>query len=340
MQINSGLVVVVGTGGTIAGTAPQAAGAAAGHSSYTAGTLSIGHLVDVVPALQGQALELEQLANVDSCDMDHSLWQALHQSLSRHLQRPEVVGVVVTHGTDTLEETAYFLHRTLSANKPVVLTAAMRPATALSADGPQNLLDAVKVAQHPGARGVLAVMQQKVHAGADLRKLHGYRLDAFDSGDAGLVAVCEDGQLRVFRPWPAQAIHPLAASLPPTHSWPEVDIVTSHAGANGKLLTAAVRAGAKGIVIAGTGNGTVHRELLQAAQLAKAQGVSVIRSSRCLAGGVVCTLLAEAKAPTTGEQHLTIDTLADTQLTPQQARIELMLDLMYGFGVMQQTRLN
>jgi L-asparaginase len=237
---------------------------------------------------------------------------------------------VVTHGTDTLEETAYFLHRTLKANKPVVMTAAMRPATALSADGPQNLLDAVAVACHPGAQGVVAVMQQNVHAGADLRKLHGYRSDAFDSGDAGPVAVCEDGRVRTFRPWPAQELHPAAASLLGARDWPVVDIITSHAGANGRLLNAAVAAGAKGIVIAGTGNGTVHKHLLAAAQDARAKGIQVIRSSRCAKGGVVLasqiSAIDSAATENVGDS-LPLASGAHPELTCQQARIELMLNL-------------
>jgi L-asparaginase len=330
MQTDSGLVVIVGTGGTIAGATT---GAAIGHSNYVAGSLSVASLIAAVPALQNQRLETEQLANVDSCDMDYALWHALNRSLSYHLQRPEVMGAVVTHGTDTLEETAYWLHRTLSANKPVVLTAAMRPATALSADGPQNLLDAVTLARHRGAQGVLAVMQQKVYAGADLRKLHGYRLDAFESGDAGLVALCQDGQIRQLRPWPMQELHPASARLPALSvdsAWPAVDMVWSHAGADGKLLTAAVAAGARGIVIAGTGNATVHKNILQAAQRVRAQrpDIRIVRSSRCIGGGV----FAHTRTTMTDTDSLADQVapllLGKAHLTPQQARIELMLDLM------------
>jgi len=229
-----------------------------------------------------------------------------------------VAGVVVTHGTDTLEETAYFLHRTVAAKKPLVLTAAMRPATALSADGPQNLFDAVTLARAPGACGVLAVMGGVVFSGADLRKLHGYRVDAFSAGDAGPVALMEDGRLRLLRPWPAAALHAAAPALGEPAGWPWVDIVLSHSQADGRLVDALVAAGGprrtRGIVIAGTGNGSVHHSLKAAAQRAQAQGVRVVRASRCWAGGVVGD---EADAlPTCGV------------LTPVQARIELMLDLL------------
>ncbi len=319
MPSDNGVVVVLGTGGTIAGTATRSED----HVGYRAGTLTAAALLAAVPALSGQTLEAESLAQLDSCDMDHATWAVLRDAVLRHLARPEVVGLVITHGTDTLEETAYFLHRTVAAHKPVVLTAAMRPATALSADGPQNLLDAVTVARHRGACGVLAVLAARVHAGAELRKLHGYRIDAFSSGDAGPLAVLEDGQLRVFRAWPAAAVHAAAVThLPPIADWPPVELLTSHAGASGRLLLAAVAAGARGLVIAGTGNGTVHHELLRAAQLAQAQGVRVLRSTRCVLGGVVDGLVL---APLPGQAPALPSAGA---LTPAQARIELMLDLM------------
>ncbi len=310
MQSLPGLVVIIGTGGTIAGTAARADDLV----GYQSGVLAAQDLVAAVPALGAQAIEAETLARLDSSDMDHATWAALRRRAAWHLARPEVAAVVVTHGTDTLEETAWFLHRTLATPKPLVLTAAMRPATALSADGPQNLLDAVTVARVAGARGVLAVLAGRVHAGMDLRKLHGWRVDAFGAGDAGPLGVVEDGRVRLFRAWPDAPLHAAARDLGDPAAWPVVDIVTSHAGARGRTLDALVAAGAQGIVIAGTGNGSVHRELTVAARRAMAAGVAVRRSSRCLLGGVV-------GAPP--------DTLPSAGvLTPAQARIELMLDLL------------
>ncbi len=136
-------IVILGTGGTIAGTAASPADAI----GYTAAQLGVAQLVAGVPALAGLPLESEQVAQLDSKDMDFATWQRLAQRVAAHLARDEVQGVVITHGTDTLEETAYFLHRVLAPAKPVVLTAAMRPATSLQADGPQNLLDAVTLAR-------------------------------------------------------------------------------------------------------------------------------------------------------------------------------------------------
>ncbi|MGL6110903.1 MAG: asparaginase, partial [Rubrivivax sp.] len=145
-----GTVVVLGTGGTIAGTAANAAD----NVGYSAAQLGVQALLASVPALAGRPTECEQVAQVDSKDLSHALWLLLARRVAHHLQRPEVCGAVIAHGTDTLEETAFFLHAVLAPGKPVVLTAAMRPATSLLADGPQNLLDAVTVAREPGARGV------------------------------------------------------------------------------------------------------------------------------------------------------------------------------------------
>jgi L-asparaginase len=305
-------VVVIGTGGTIAG----AAASAHAHLGYKAGALAAQDLVASVPALQGQDLEVQSLVQMDSCDMDHATWLKLARAVERHLARPEVAGVVITHGTDTLEETALFLHLTVRADKPVVMTAAMRPSTAPSPDGPQNLVDAVTVARTPGARGVVAVLAGQVLAGNELRKVHGYRVEAFTTGDAPPLALVQDGKVLLFRAWPQ--VQPLCPEVLAGDAalWPVVDIVTSHAGARGQTLDALVQAGARGIIIAGSGNGSVHAGLLQAARRAQAQGVVVRRASRCVLGGVVG---ARADTlPTSGA------------LTPAQARVQLLLELVAG----------
>jgi len=308
--MQTGIVAVVATGGTIAGSAERPDD----HVGYRAGQLSAEALLAAVPPLAGRRIEAETLAQLDSSDMDHATWLRLRERVAQQLARPDVAGVVITHGTDTLEETAYFLHRTLAASKPVVLTAAMRAATALSADGPQNLLDAVTLAQMQGARGVLVAFGGQVFAGCDLRKVHGWRVQAFSAGDAGALGVLADGALVRYRDWPAQPLHPAAALLPPADAWPAVEIVTSHAGARGVLVDALVAAGVQGIVVAGTGNGSVHEAIVAAARRAERAGVAVRRASRCQLGGVV------GRRP---------DALASAgALTAPQARIELLLDLM------------
>jgi len=310
MQSDARQIVILGTGGTIAGTAASATD----HTGYSAAQLGVAQLVSAVPPLAGLPIACEQVAQLDSKDMDHATWLALAQRAAAHLARADVAGVVVTHGTDTLEETAYFLHRVLGPVKPLVLTAAMRPATALGADGPQNLLDAVALARTSGARGVLAVLAGEVHAGASLRKRHTYRVDAFDSGDAGPIGWMEEGRLRATRPWPdapGLGVDRLPADA---SNWPAVEIVTSHAGSDGRIVPALCQAGVRGLVIAATGNGTVHHTLEQALREALAGGVAVWRSSRCLDGRV--TSAPGEGFPSAGA------------LTPVQARIELMLRLM------------
>ena len=305
-------LVILGTGGTIAGTAADPAD----NVGYTAAQRSVQELLAAVPTLgdasRGAALECEQVAQVDSKDMDHAIWQHLARRVAHHLGRPEVCGVVITHGTDTLEETAWLLHRVLAPAKPVVLTAAMRPATALAADGPQNLLDAVRVAATPAARGVVVVAAGTVHGAADVRKQHPYRVDAFGSGDAGAIGRMEEGQLRQHRPWPegqALGVQRLAA---PTETWPRVEVVTSHGGADGTLVRALLTTDVRGLVVASTGNGTVHHALEAAMDEARRRGVEVWRCTRC-AQGVLVGPAAQSPA---------------AALSPWQARIELMLHLM------------
>lgn len=309
MQNDSTRVVVLGTGGTIAGTAADASD----NVGYTAAQVGVASLLEAVPALRGVPIEAEQVAQLDSKDMDHATWRTLALRCRQHLARADVAGVVVTHGTDTMEETAWFLQRTLAPAKPVVLTGAMRPATALLRDGPQNLADAVTVARHPGARGVVAVFAGALHAAADLRKRHPYRLDALQSGDAGPLGTIEEGRLLLRRDWPGD--EPLGSRLLDVDAagWPDVAIVQSHAGADGRLVQALRAAGVHGLVVACTGNGTLHHALEAALADAQAAGIAVLRSTRCLDGRI-------------------IDTPADRfvsagGLTPAQARVELMLRL-------------
>jgi L-asparaginase len=303
--------VVLGTGGTIAGTAADASD----NLRYTAAQIGVAQLVAAVPALAGFDLECEQVAQLDSKDMDFATWQRLAQRCAHHLARADVGGVVVTHGTDTLEETAYFLHRVLApAAKPLVLTAAMRPATSNEADGPRNLADAVAVARDARAKGVLVAMAAHVWAGSEVRKSHSQRIDAFDAGDAGpLAQLEEEGALhwrRVAEPTLALGLACIARDVA---AWPRVEIVFSHTGADGRLVAALLAQGVHGLVVAATGNGTLHHALEAAIARAGAAGVRVLRASRCAAGGVV------------GEAGTVPHAAA---LTPVQARIELLLDLL------------
>ena len=303
-------IVVLATGGTIAGRAARAGDVL----GYRAGEVGVGELLAGLPAPEGVVVTGEQVAQVDSKDMDFALWRRLAERCRHWLQQSQVRAVVVTHGTDTLEETAWFLQRVLAPAKPVVLASAMRPASAPVPDGPQNIADAFTVATTPGARGVVAVCAGEVHGAADVRKVHPYRLDAFGSGDAGPIAYVEADAVRQLRPWPAPSESAgLFERVARAEQWPWIEIVHSHAGADGRAVQALVAAGVQGLVVATTGNGTVHAALEQALLLAKEQGVRVVRSSRCLEGPVI----AQSR-----------DALPASPLTPAKARVELLLSLL------------
>lgn len=319
-------IVVLGTGGTIAGKATDASD----NIGYTAAQLGVDDLLASVPGLagvlNGLQVHCEQVAQVDSKDMDFALWRLLAQRVQHYMACEEVSAVVITHGTDTLEETAFFLHVLLPAElqngKPVVLTCAMRPATALNPDGPLNLLDAVCCALSPDARGVVVVCAGSVHAARDVQKVHTYRLDAFSSADAGPVAYVEEARLRMVREWPLAPANqsPIAIEkLPHPDHWPRVEIVMSFAGCTGVLVDTALQQvegvpPVQGLVVAATGNGTMHQALEAAMQRASIAGVRVVRASRCVYGRVLPTASAR---------------FADSAgLTPVKARIAMLLDLM------------
>lgn len=308
--------VVLGTGGTIAGTAANASD----HTGYTAGQLGVDALLAVLPGLQdnlqGDTLVCEQVAQLDSKDMDHATWQALALRCQHFLAQAEVAGIVITHGTDTLEETAWFLQQVLGTSKPVVLTCSMRPATALMPDGPQNLLDALTVVRDPMAKGVTVVCAGRIHGARDLQKVHPYRLDAFDSGESGPLGWVEQGRVRWAKSPDMPALHPHSsqALACPVADWPRVAVLYSHAGADAYPVRALVAAGVQGLVVAGTGNGTVHQRLLSALADAQTQGVAVRLTTRCAEGQIVGQPAALETAP--------------PGLNAYKARISLMLDLM------------
>ena len=305
-------VVILGTGGTIAGSA----GNGCDNIGYTAAQLGIEQLLQSVPAISGYGpLMAEQVMQVDSKDMSFAAWALLAGRVNHFLAREDVQGIVITHGTDTLEETAYFLQAVCRPAKPVVLTCAMRPATALLSDGPQNLLDSVAVARQEGASGVVVVCAGTVHSAFDVQKVHPYKLDAFSSDDAGPIAHIEEGRLRILRNWPVTQQGQASPAINTVAEWPRVEIVMSYAGATGSIVEALVAQGVKGLVVACTGNGTIHHALLSALLKAQTAGVKVLRATRCLNGRVLA---------------MTGDAIPDSKgLSPVKARVALMLELMH-----------
>ncbi len=311
--MNGKKIVVLGTGGTIAGTAPSARD----NIGYKAGQLGLAQLLEPIASLDKHRLVIEEVARIDSKDMGFDTWTCLALRCAHWLAQDDVAGIVIAHGTDTLEETAFFLQSVLAPAKPIVITCAMRPATALAPDGPQNLVDAVAVAVAPGACGVVAVCAGTVHGALDVTKQHTYRLDAFSSGDAGPIGYVEEGRVRLSRSWPQAGTGSIGmvAILAGARQWPRVEIVMSYAGATGRLVAALRAQGIDGFVVAATGNGTVHREIEAALLEAQAAGVRVVRASRCPQGRIL-------ERPG--------DALRAVALSPVKARIALMLELFEG----------
>ncbi|MEO6293441.1 MAG: asparaginase [Burkholderiaceae bacterium] len=299
-------IVILGTGGTIAGKAASSTD----NVGYTAAQLGVAQLLAAIPSLTGSngaaqygdyELVCEQVAQVDSKDMNFAVWQQLLARCAHWLAQPQVQGVVVTHGTDTLEETAYFLQAVLNPSKPVVLACAMRPSTAIAPDGPQNLMDALAVAVHSGAQGVVGVCAGLIHSAVDVQKVHTSRLDAFSSGDAGPVGTVAEGQLVLYRNWPSNkhlasvnVVCVAIENIAKMTALPRVEIVYNHTGSNGAIVDALLAqkaapsgTGLRGIVVAATGNGTISTELEAALRRAHVAGVVVWRSTRCAFGQVI-----------------------------------------------------
>jgi L-asparaginase len=320
------IVVFLGMGGTIAGTAT----AVDDNVGYKAGQLGVEQLLQSVPALGkmlGEHLPVaEQVCQIDSKDLVHGDWVALTKRLLHYLALADVRAVIVTHGTDTLEETAYWLARVLPrallSKKPVVLTCAMRPASSTAPDGPGNLADACAVACSAGVRGVLVVCAGKILDGEHVQKVHPYRVDAFDAGEIGALGAVEEGRVRLFSDWPSLEKAEASIDRIPVldQSFPRVEILLSHAGVSGATVRSMLNLAegddpVRGIVVAGTGNGTVHKDLESALQVARERGIRIVRVSRCAYGRVV-------EAPDQSKESFAVYGLSAVK-----ARIALMLDI-------------
>lgn len=310
------LLALIGTGGTIAG----AASAASVSTDYKPASLSLAAVVDTVPELrQRYDIDVTQPMQLASYDVRPENWLDLHAAVMQAVNNPNVAGIVVTHGTDTLEETATFLHLSVDSDKPIVVVGAMRPATAYSADGPANLLDACSVAACPGARGrgTLVVMNGRIHSGLWVGKRHVSSVEAFDSPLAGALGEVADQAVQWFR---AAGRAPTVAWQTPT-AWPRVDIAVAYAGVDETAMRAFVAAGARGIVHAGLGNAntpTAYRAFIQSLP---AQGVLVARCARFITGSVTrASVYADA-------QH---GILTAGPLPPHKVRIVMLLGLAHG----------
>lgn len=317
-------IVVLATGGTIAGVAASETQTV----GYKAAALPVASLLAAVPELSRLAdLRSEQVAQLDSKNMHAGIWLQLAERINHLLSGPDVDGIVITHGTDTLEETAYFLNLVVKSVKPVVLVGSMRPSTALGADGPMNIYNAVAVAASPVSRGkgVLVVLNDTINGAREVTKVNTFSLQTFQTPDLGALGYVQSGNVIFYRQ--PLRLHTVATPFDAAvmKNPPKVLILYGYAGSDGDMVEAAVKAGVVGIVYAGAGNGSIPDSAAKALAEARKKGVLVVRSSRTGSGMVARN----------GDQNDDLnDFIVADNLTPQKARVLLML----GRGVSSDTK--
>jgi L-asparaginase len=310
-------VVILATGGTIAGAA--ASGTQAG---YTSGAVTIDAMITAVPGIRDLAnIKGEQISNVGSQDMSFDILLKLANRINELARSSDVDGIVITHGTDTMEESAFFLNLTVKTDKPVVMVGSMRPSTAVSADGPLNLYNAVGVAADPNARGrgVLVVMNDWIHGAHALTKTSTTAVQTFMSPLRGLVGVATYGKNDFYTSPGWKHTTQTEFDVTGVKAMPRVDIIFASADMSPDLIDAAVAGGAKGIVIAGVGNGNMNKASVSAAAKAVKKNVVVVRSSRVATGTV-------GRNVELNDDELGF--IASDELNPQKARILLALALL------------
>ena len=310
-------VMILATGGTIAGTGASSTTTI----GYQAARIGVEGLIAAVPELQKVArVEGEQVMQIASENMTDAAWLTLAKRINQLLARQEVDGIVVTHGTDTLEETAYFLDLVVKSRKPVVLVGAMRPATALSADGPINLYNAVILAGSREAvgKGVLVCLNDQINAARDVTKTNTATADSFRTPELGLLGYMQDNRPHFYRQSTRRHTADSEFDVSQLDSLPQVDIVYGYANANRLAIDAFVAHGAKGLVNAGVGDGSLADQVKAALIEARKQGVAIVRSSRT-GNGIV------ARNGEVNDDQL--DFVVSDTLNPQKARILLMLAL-------------
>jgi L-asparaginase len=310
-------VVILATGGTIAGAA--ATGTQLG---YKSGAVTIDAMIAAVPGISDLAtIKGEQISNVGSQDMSFEILLNVAKRINELAKSSDVTGFVITHGTDTLEESAFFLNLTVKTNKPVVMVGSMRPSTAVSADGPLNLYNAVAVAADPQARGrgVLVVMNDWIHAAHSLTKTSTTAVQTFMSPIRGLVGVVSYGKSDFYTTPEWKHTTETEFDISQVTALPRVDIIFQSLDMSPELINAAAAGGARGIVIAGVGNGNMNKVSVTAAANAVKKGVVVVRSSR------VATGLVGRNVELNDDE---LGFIASDELNPQKARILLSLALL------------
>jgi len=309
-------VIILATGGTIAG-----AGTSSDRAGYTAGKIPIDDLIGTIPTVKKIAtITGEQVASVGSQDMTVEIWKKLAIRINEIFKNNEADGIVITHGTDTQEETAYFLDLVVTSDKPVVLTGSMRAATAISADGPKNLYDAITIAVNPKSkgRGVLVSFNEGIYDARDVMKLSTTKTNAFGSPNTGPVGQAYDGRVEFYSSSDREVNPKKPIVITPDTKLPRVDIVYMYADAPSDQIDLLISKKVDGIVIAGVGNGNFNKVYTEAVKRAIKAGIVVCRASRTPSGRVV--LHDEVNDDELG-------TIVSDDLTPQKARVLLMLGL-------------
>lgn len=310
-------IMILATGGTIAGAA-----ATGTQSAYKSGAVTIDSMISAVPGIEKLAnIKGEQISNVGSQDMSFDILLTLTKRINELLASNDVDGIVVTHGTDTMEESAYFLNLVVKSDKPVVLVGSMRPSTAISADGPLNLYEAVAVAADPQAkgRGVLVVMNNWIHGAHSLTKTSTTAVQTFMSPIRGLVGISAYGKNDWYNNPPWKHTTESEFDVSGVSKLPRVDIIFASEDMSPDLIDESANGGAKGIVIAGVGNGNMNKASVEAAARAVKKGVVVVRSSRVITGDVGRNV--EINDDENGF-------IASNELNPQKSRILLSLALL------------
>jgi L-asparaginase len=310
-------IVVLATGGTIAGAAASDV-----QAGYASGQVGVDQLLAAVPQAKKLAvLRGEQISNIGSQDMNDEVWLKLARRINELTAMSNVDGVVITHGTDTIEETSYFLNLVVKSKKPVVLTASMRPSTALSADGPLNFFNAVAVAANKDAagRGVLVVVNDWIHGASSLTKASTTAVQTFLSPLRGLIGTVAYGEAEFYRGPVGRNTVSSEFSLDGVTSLPRVDIIMAHENMDGKMINAAAAAGAKGIVIAGVGNGNMTKDALDALAAQAKKGIVCVRSTRVVTGLVGRNVEVDDDK---------LGLIASLGLNPQKSRVLLRLALL------------
>ncbi len=311
-------IMILATGGTIAG-----AQASTSEAGYKAGSFSVNDLIKAVPQLKDIAdITGEQVANIGSQTMNHEVWLKLAKRVNEVL-KGDTDGVVITHGTDTMEETAYFLGLVVKSDKPVVLVGSMRPATAIGADGPANLYNAVALAANPEAkgRGPLVVLNDEIHYAHEAQKMNSTALDTFKSPNRGRAGVMNTGKAYFFNANTTLNTTKSEFSVEGkgVNDLPRVEVIYSYANFGRDTIDFLVSKGVKGIVLAGVGDGNSTDTAIAALAEAAKKGVAVVRATRTGSGLVVRNVEVDDDK---------LGFIAAMELNPQKARILLMLGLM------------